>query len=126
MSKRNKIFRNLRAHLTKKFDLDDETARTLAKQALSEFRSSGSKAITRTSPYCTEEPAVDCSSVSSEFRTIEGICNNLKNPYRGAFDAQFIREVEVEPYDAKTITISDPASKYLITFFSNRGFYNVK
>ena len=117
MSKRNQIFRNLRDHLTKKFDLDDETARNFAKQALSEFRSSGSKAITRTSPYCTEEPAVDCDG-SSEFRTIEGICNNLKNPYRGAFDAQFIREVEVEPYDAKAITISDPASKY-------RGFsYN--
>ena len=117
MSKRNKIFRNLRAHLKKKFDLDDETARTFAKQALSEFRSSGSKAITRTTPLCTEEPAEECSS-SSEFRTIEGICNNLKNPCKGAFDAQFIREVEVEPYDAKAITISDPASKY-------RGFsYN--
>merc|ERR1711935_928875 len=110
MSKRNKIFRNLHAHLKNEFDLNDATARTFAKRALSEFRSSGSKAITRTSPLCTDElPAVPCVD-SSKFRTIEGLCNNLGSPYFGAFDTKFIREIEVDPYDAKAITISDPAS----------------
>jgi len=110
MSKRNKIFRNLHAHLKNEFDLNDATARTFAKRALSEFRSSGSKAITRTSPLCTDElPPVTCVK-SSKFRTIEGLCNNLGSPYFGAFDTKFIREIEVDPYDAKAITISDPAS----------------
>ena len=114
MSKRNKIFRNLQAHLKNEFDLNDATARTFAKRALSEFRSSGSKAITRTSPLCTDElPAVTCDD-SSKFRTIEGLCNNLGSPYFGAFDTKFIREIEVDPYDAKAITISDP-SKYLLS-----------
>ena len=111
MSKRNKIFRNIRAHLKKEFDLDDATARSFAKQALSKYRSSGSKAIERTSEYCTTDlPAITCDS-SSKYRTIEGLCNNLNSPYLGAFDAAFIREREVDPYFAKDITISDP-SKY--------------
>ena len=108
MSKRNKIFRSLHAHFKNEHNLDDPTARSFAKRALYEFRSSGSKAVTRTSELCNNEPAVNCDS-SSRFRTIEGICNNLESPYLGAFDNKFIRVIEVEPYDAKNnITISDP------------------
>ena len=112
MSKRNKIFKTIHNHLKNEFDLDDATARTFAKRALYEFRSSGSEAVTRTSVLCNNETAVQLTSVNcdstSKFRTIEGSCNNLDKPLLGAFDAQFIREIDVEPYDALSIIISDP------------------
>ena len=101
-------------NLKTEFDLDDATARTFAKRTLVEFRNSGPKPVTRTSELCNDEPAVNCDS-SSKFRTIEGICNNLQSPYRGAFDAKFIREIEVDPYDPKTdITISDAGTLFCL------------
>ena len=115
MSKRNKIFQTIWNHLKNEFDLDDATARTFAKKALYEFRSSGSEAVTRTSVLCNDETAVNCDSIS-KFRTIEGICNNLDKPFLGAFDSKFIREVEVEPYDALSIIISDPDIGTLLFF----------
>ena len=50
----------MKAHFKNELKMDDAAARSLAKQALSEFRSSGSKAITRTSEFCDEEPEVSC------------------------------------------------------------------
>ena len=107
MSKRNKIFQIIWDQLKNEFNLDDATARTFAKRALYEFRSSGSEAVTRTSVLCNDETEVNCDSIS-KFRTIEGTCNNLDKPFLGAFDSKFIREVEVDPYDALSIIISDP------------------
>ena len=89
------------------YDLDDATARNFAKRALNEFRSIGSEAVTRTSVLCNNDTTVNCDS-TSKFRTIEGTCNNLDKPFLGAFHAQFIREIAVEPYDALSIIISDP------------------
>ena len=101
----------MQIHLKNELNMDDATARTTAKQALSEFRNSGSEAIMRTSDFCNNETAIaaiTCDS-SSQFRTIEGRCNNLDTPIKGAFHAKFLREVEVDPYDAKDgITIKDP------------------
>ena len=59
------------------------------------------------SDLCNNKKEIKCDH-SSRFRTIEGSCNNLDNPYWGAFGVPFVREIEVDPYDPKTdITIMD-------------------
>ena len=50
----------MKAHLKNELQMNDATARFFAKQALSDFRSSGSKAIMRTSEFCDDEPEVPC------------------------------------------------------------------
>ena len=112
MSKRNTIFRNIHTHLKNEHNMEDEPARVLAKQALSDFRSSGSKAIMRTSNECCgKEHTETCDSNNiGPFRTIEGECNNIDKPLLGAFETNFIREVKlVGSNDAKKdITTFDP------------------
>ena len=103
MAKRNKIFRNIASHLENEFEMEKDEALTLAKKALVENRYDG---INQVFDICNR-PAQNCSS-SSKFRTITGTCNNLSQPYWGAANTPFTREIEVGVYYPKTdIAISD-------------------
>ena len=107
MEKRNKIFKHILSDLKTEFDLEENEARTFAKKALVEFHNEGSKSISFASNLCNNKKGIKCDP-SSRFRTIEGNCNNLDNPYWGAFGVPFLREIEVDPYDPNTeITIMD-------------------
>ena len=103
MAKRNNIFKHVANHLENEFEIQKDEALTLAKKALVENRYDG---INQVLDICNR-PAQNCSS-SSKFRTITGTCNNLNQPYWGAANTPFTREIEVGVYYPKTdIAISD-------------------
>ena len=117
MAKRNNIFKNIVSSLRDDFEIEQDQARTIAKQALVENRkmkgkhSAGgqggkTKPVTLTDDSCVGlDPICDD---STKFRTITGNCNNLNNPYWGAMSTPFSREIAVEEYNPKTdITILD-------------------
>ena len=117
MAKRNNIFKNIVSSLRDDFEIEQDQARTIAKQALVENRKmkgnhnaggqgGKTKPVTLTDDSCVGlDPICDG---STKFRTINGNCNNLKNPYWGAMSTPFSREIAVEEYNPKTdITISD-------------------
>ena len=60
MGKRNTIFRNIHTHLKNEHNMEDGQARVLAKQAMSQFRSTGSAAIMRTSEHCNNIQVLQC------------------------------------------------------------------
>ena len=120
MAKRNNIFKNIVSNLRDDFDIEQDQARTIAKRALVENRKKKGKKVEKspggqggkTRPVTLTDDACEgldpiCDS-SMKFRTINGNCNNLKNPYWGAMSTPFSREIAVEEYNPKTdITISD-------------------
>ena len=97
MAKRNKIFNNIASHLENEFEMEKDEALILAKKALVENRHDG---INQVLDICNR-PAQDCNS-SSKFRTITGTCNNLNQPYWGAANTLFTREIKVGVYNPKT------------------------
>ena len=96
--------------------MDREEARSFAKQSLVEHRTGGSSPIMRTSILCNKvQPSCEDES-SSTFRTIEGQCNNLDQPFLGAFGSEFSREIDVGPYNPRIdIAIVDKGKKTLST-----------
>ena len=98
MDKRNTIFKDIANHLEAEYEMERQSARTLAKQALVENRV-GPGIVSITNDLCTGvEPTCDS---SSKFRTITGVCNNLNYRYWGAMSTPFPREMEIGKYNPK-------------------------
>merc|ERR1712223_2133780 len=111
MARRNSLYRKI-ANTLEEEGLTVEHASNLAREAVRQGRKGGrpaghndknSKPITLTDDACVGVE-VECDS-NSKFRTIDGKCNNLKNPYWGAMSTAFLREIEVDEYDPLTLSV---------------------
>ena len=113
MAKRNNMFKHVANHLENEFKIEKDKALTLAKQALVENRYDG---INQVFDICNR-PTQNCNG-TSKFRTITGTCNNLNEPYWGAANTPFTREIKVGIYNPKTdIAISDKNNPLLGKLF---------
>ena len=113
MAKRNSIFRKVVQNLEKD-GLDHHEAVKMAQKAVrsrngnKHFQPDGHgsnfvRPITIVDDVCTQT-LVNCDS-NSNFRRIDGKCNNLQNPYWGAMSVAFSREIAVDTYDPKSKSI---------------------
>ena len=102
MAKRNIIFNNIVSHLVEEQKMKNNEAKISAKKALVENRWKDSDDPRQDQfPLCDGSLPKNC-DITSEFRTITGICNNLANPYWGASNTPLSREIVVGNYDART------------------------
>ena len=111
MARRNSIYRKIANNLEEE-GLTAQHASNLAREAVRMRRPGGrpaghnennSKPITLTDDACVGAD-VEC-DINSKFRTIDGKCNNLKNPYWGAMSTAFLREIDVDEYDPLTLSV---------------------
>ena len=111
MARRNSMYRKIANNLEEE-GLTAQHASNLAREAVRMRRPGGrpaghnennSKPITLTDDACVGAD-VEC-DIDSKFRTIDGKCNNLKNPYWGAMSTAFLRENDVDEYDPLTLSV---------------------
>ena len=112
MAKRNALFRKIVQNLEKDGLAHNEAVK-MAKEAVRKGHghhgqpgghgSNHVRPITIVDDSCTQAP-VDCDS-NSNFRTIDGKCNNLEKPYWGAMSTAFSREIWVDAYDPKSESV---------------------
>ena len=106
MDKRNKIFQKLVQNLERD-GFTKEDANKIARHAIrndSESEAIGHglhvKPVNIVNDACTTAP-LDCNK-DSIFRTFDGKCNNLDNPYWGATSTAYPREIPVDEYYPKS------------------------
>ena len=111
MARRNSLYRKIANNLEED-GLSAEHASNLAREAVrgehkgcrpAGHNDKNSKPITITDDACVGVE-VECDKYS-KFRTIDGKCNNLENPYWGAMSTAFLREIEVDEYDPLTLSV---------------------
>ena len=121
MARRNSLFRKIAKNMEEDgFSKDD--ASNLAKEAIrtstDRKRKGGSAGgqggltppITIVDDACLEVQ-MNCDE-TYKYRSIDGTCNNLKNPYYGAMSTAFAREIAVDEYDPlATSTFLDEGEK---------------
>ena len=107
MARRNTLFRKIYSNLEAD-GVSRDNAASLAKEVVRQSKNRGrpgGHGDNPTPPITIADDAcvgveVECDK-DYKFRTIDGKCNNLDNPYWGAMSTAFLREVEVEEYDPK-------------------------
>ena len=106
MARRNSLYRKIANTLEEEEGLSADHASNLAREAVRQGSKHGrpaghndnnSKPITLTDDACLGVE-FECDTYS-KFRTIDGKCNNLENPYWGAMSTAFLREIDVDEYD---------------------------
>lgn len=108
MAERNAIFNRIWRNLREKHGIENEDeAKSLAKKSIAENRrfvsAGGQKGKTKQVQLIDDQclGIIPNCDIRTPFRTINGQCNNLGQPFLGAMSTPFLRFIDVDEYNPK-------------------------